>query len=838
MPQADPSRRAEATAERFAELPTAALAVGDAPVIRTEIASVRRRMGELRAEQASLEATLAALKEQLSALEKDAQSESFEGATVTSKSPSSAKVGLFRSLFRGRPDVFPLRWENRRSARSGYSPACSNEWARNICAKPKVKCGECPHQAFIPVSDEIIARHLRGGGTRSGDFVAGVYPLLADGTCWFLAADFDKEAWAEDAAAFLETCRARGIAAALERSRSGNGGHVWIFFDEPVPAGIARQMGSALITETMERRPEIGFASYDRFFPNQDTMPIGGFGNLIALPLQWRAREAGNSVFVDECLRAYEDQWAFLSKLERNPASAAFGISGEAEVSGRILGVRMPVDDEFADEPWKLPPSRRTIASPIAASLPRAIDVVLADQVYLDRTALPPSLVAQCIRLAAFQNPEFYRAQAMRLPTFGKPRVISCAELHPRHVALPRGCLDELTALAQSHGIEVILEDCREPGRPLPGEAKFLGELQPSQRRAFEALVAHDHGVLAATTAFGKTVVAAALIAERRCNTLILIHRRELLDQWVARVGSFLAIDPRQIGTMGGGKRKLTGVIDVALIQSMVRNGEVNDLVAGYGHLIVDECHHLSAVSFEQVARRARARFVLGLSATVARKDGHHPIIFMQCGPVRHRVDARTQAFERGIRHRVRERTTRFELPQLLASAERPPIPEIYAALAQDAGRNDLIFDDVLQALEQKRSPIVLTERKDHLRYLQERFTPFVRNIAVLCGGLSASERKQCEAALSVSGSEERLILATGRYIGEGFDDPRLDTLFLTMPISWKGSLAQYVGRLHRQHAAKTNVLVIDYVDSAVPVLARMAARRRTGYRGLGYVME
>ena len=289
---------------------------------------------------------------------------------------------------------------------------------------------------------------------------------------------------------------------------------------------------------------------------------------------------------------------------------------------------------------------------------------------------------------------------------------------------------------------------------------------------------------------------------------------------------------------IGGGKRKPTGVVDVAVIQSLVRRGEVDDLVAGYGHLVVDECHHLSAASFELVARRAKARFVLGLSATVARKDGHHPIIFMQCGPVRHKVDARTQAAERGIRHRVREQTTSFELPVSAASAERPSMPEIYAALAGDAERNDLIFDDVLHALESRRSPIVLTERKDHLLYLEKRFSAFVKNVVVLHGGRSAAERKQAHAALSVPEETERLILATGRYIGEGFDDARLDTLFLTMPISWKGTLAQYVGRLHRRHAGKIDVLVVDYVDAAVPVLARMAAKRRAGYRTLGYTIE
>jgi superfamily II DNA or RNA helicase len=806
--------------------------------IEHEIGRIKQRLAALDAEKNELERILVSLEQELAVTRSD-QTELFVGAPVTNNSPVSEKVALFRRMFAGRMDVFPVRWENRKTARSGYSPACANEWVKGLCGKPKVKCGDCPHQAFIPLSDEIVERHLRGGDSFSaGDFVAGVYPLLQDETCWFLAADFDKENWADDATALLETCRSKGIAAALERSRSGNGGHVWLFFDEPVPARIARQLGAALITETMERRPEIGFASYDRFFPNQDTMPVGGFGNLIALPLQRRAREKGNSAFVDNNLRLYGDQWAFLSSLPRLSADAVFELVDDAERSGRVLAVRMPVEDEHADEPWRMTPSRRSDIGRIEATLPKSVKIVVADQVYIDRTEIPPALTTRFIRLAAFQNPEFYRAQAMRLPAFGKPRIVSCAELHPRHVGLPRGCLDEAIELFESHDIDVDLQDHREDGKPLPGGLVFQGDLRPPQLKAFDTLVTHDTGVLAATTAFGKTVLAAALIAERARNTLVLVHRRELLDQWLERLRSFLNIDPKQIGIIGGGKRKPTGIIDVALIQSLVRKGEVSDLVADYGHLVVDECHHLSAASFELVARRSKARFVLGLSATVARKDGHHPIIFMQCGPVRHRVGAQQQALERGIRHRARERSTKFELPLSLAMAERPAMPAVYAALSQDARRNDLIFDDVLKSLEAKRSPIVLTERKDHLDYLRDRFSPFVRNLAVLRGGMSAAERKAAEAALRVPDDQERLILATGRYIGEGFDDPRLDTLFLTMPISWKGTLAQYVGRLHRQHDDKLDVLVIDYVDAAVPVLARMAAKRRTGYRSLGYRLE
>lgn len=813
--------------------------VTDKSDIEANLARVRARLADLEAERRELQREMAALEVRLVAEPvPTVKQPSFENAPVTNASPSHEKVDLFRRLFTGRPDVFPVRWENRKTGRSGYSPACANEWVKGICGKPKVKCGECPHQKFIPLDESAIEKHLRGDDGRSGDFVAGVYPLLSGDTCWFLAADFDKASWAEDANALLETCRAKGVPAALERSRSGNGGHIWIFFSEPVAARLARQLGSVLITETMERRPEIGFASYDRLFPNQDIMPLGGFGNLIALPLQSTARKAGNSVFVDAGMRPYDDQWAYLSSLPRLSAAAVTKLVEAAELSGRVLGVRMPVDDEQADEPWKMSPSRRSTARRLDVPVPPTIKVTLADQVYIDRSELPSAMIAQLVRLAAFQNPEFYRAQAMRLPTFGKPRIVSCAELHPRHVALPRGSFDEAIGFLSDHGATADLDDLREDGTRLPATVRFRGELRQPQSRAFDALAEHDTGVLAATTAFGKTVVASALIAHRGRGTLVLVHRRELLSQWVERLRSFLQIDPKQIGTIGAGKRKPTGVIDVALIQSLVRKGEVDDIVADYGHLVVDECHHLSAASFELVARRSKARYVTGLSATVARKDGHHPIIFMQCGPVRHQVSAKSQAAESGIHHRARERHTRFRLPEALAMAERPSMPAIYAALAEDEARNDLIFNDVLKSLEAKRSPIVLTERKDHLEYLKQRFSRFAKNIVVLRGGMSAKDRKAAHAALNVDDDEERLILATGRYIGEGFDDARLDALFLTMPIAWKGTLAQYVGRLHRRHDEKKDVLVVDYVDSSVPVLAKMAAKRRTGYRALGYVME
>ncbi len=540
-------------------------------------------------------------------------------------------------------------------------------------------------------------------------------------------------------------------------------------------------------------------------------------------------------MFVDDDLRPHDDQWAFLSLQRRMTSSEVSSVIAkiEAEMPGGATGVRLPVDDENADEPWKMMPSRRRQAQSSKEPMPAHVDVVLGDQVYVDRSGLPSSMVAQLVRVAAFQNPEFYRAQAMRLPTFGKPRIISCAELHPHHVGLPRGCLDEAVELLKLNGATAQFKDERNAGRPL--DLKFLGTLHDVQAAAVAAIEPHDYGVLAATTAFGKTVVGARMIAARGVNTLVLVHRRQLVDQWRERLQSFLSVKDGDIGTIGGGKRKPTGRIDIALIQSLVRNGEVSDLVADYGHLIVDECHHLSAVSFELVARRTKARYVLGLSATVARKDGHHPIIFMQCGPVRYRVDAKSQAATRSFSHKVRLRETGFQHRPDQEAQGPSLMTALYAALAQDEKRNDLIFDDVLLSLEAGRRPVILTERRDHLEYFRTRLEKFTRNLVVLYGGMNATERRTADEGLKRPDTEERLVLATGRYLGEGFDDASLDTLFLTMPISWKGTLAQYVGRLHREHHAKREVVVYDYVDSGVPMLARMALKRQSGYRSLGY---
>ncbi len=798
---------------------------------------IARQIVALKSRLIALDRERSEIAERLGVLERrKAQDEAEQlahAATVTMASPTVAKIALFRGLFRGREDVLPRRWENPKTGKAGYAPLCRNEWVRGVCGKPQIKCGECPNQAFVPVGDDILRSHLAGKSAgSSADFTVGVYSMLPDETCWFLAADFDKRSWMQDVAAFRDTARTKGVPIAIERSRSGNGAHAWIFFEEPVSAADARRLGSLLVTATMDRCPDIGFNSYDRFFPSQDTMPAGGFGNLIALPLQNRPRENGNSVFVDDKFRPYEDQWAYLSTIRRLSRGELMSIVAEAAASGQIIGVRLPSTEED-DEPWAALPSRRSKEPPIEGELPGSVEIVLGNQVYIDRLKLPPALVNRIARLAAFQNPEFYAAQAMRLPTFGKPRIISCSELFSKHVALPRGCLDDLLSLLGDLGIVAALRDERQEGQPIG--TRFLGELTREQDDAVAALLPYETGVLAATTAFGKTVIAAKMIAARDRNTLVLVHRRQLLDQWVARLHTFLDIPPNTLGVIHGGKKKPTGKIDVALMQSLIRKGVVSDLVADYGHVVVDECHHLSAVGFEAIARGAKAQYVLGLSATVTRKDGHHPIIFMQCGPIRHRVDAKKQAAARPFDHKVVFRRTEFRFVWSTPD-EKPAIQELYAGLAQDPARNDLIFDDVLSALEAGRSPVVITERKDHLDLLADRLSKFAKNVIVLRGGMSARQlRAATESLATIPAGEERVLVATGRYLGEGFDDARLDTLFLTMPISWRGILAQYAGRLHRLHSAKRDVLIYDYVDGNEPILAKMAVKRKTGYRSLGY---
>ncbi len=742
-------------------------------------------------------------------------------STASTNLSSEEKIALFRRLFRGRTDVYPLRWESK-AGRAGYTPACGNEWRAGVCEKPRIKCADCGHRLLLPVTDAVIYSHL------AGEQVVGVYPLLPNDTCCFLAVDFDDDPeaaagnWRDDARAFVDSCRELSVPVTLEISRSGVGAHAWIFFAAPVPARDARRLGCAIISRACALTRQLKLTTYDRLFPNQDTLPKGGFGNLIALPLQKKAREKGCSVFVDERFQPYADPWAYLASVVPMPSAEVEAAIVRATGGGHPLDVAF-IADEDETEPWKRPAPSGKLPGP----LPTALNVTLANQLYFEKNQIPQPLLNKLIRLAAFQNPEFYKAQAMRFPVWDKPRVIGCAENFPRHIALPRGCLDAVSKLLEDNGIALVTHDERFRGTPLA--TWFTGQLRPDQDEAVMAMSAHDIGVLCAPTAFGKTVTAAAIVARRAVNTLILVHRTELLKQWQERLRAFLDLGKNDLGIIGGGKHKPSGKIDVAVMQSLSRKGDTNDLIAQYGHIVVDECHHLSAVSFEALLKRAKARYVLGLTATPYRRDGQQPIIFLQCGPVRHEVKRSNTAPHARV---VLPRPTDSPLIHDRAAG----IQDLFRQLAADARRNRHIINDVREAHSAGRNIIVLTERTDHLERLRTEIAGDIANLFVLHGRLTKKQRTETLAALEVlPGNTPRVLLATGKLIGEGFDHAPLDTLMLAMPISWKGTLQQYAGRLHREHATKSDVRIYDYVDTGNPMLERMWNKRQRGYRAMGY---
>ena len=727
------------------------------------------------------------------------------------------KIQIFQSLFRGREDVIAARWQSNSSGRSGYSPACHNEWRPGICQKPRIKCTDCPHQNFEHYTGTAIHGHLTGKRT------LGVYPLLPQDSCWFLAVDFDKKSWKQEVTAFVQACSTHDIACHREISRSGNGAHIWIFFSSPVAAMEARQMGSFLLDQAMESCPELSFDSYDRFFPNQDTMPKGGFGNLIALPLQYQPRQQGYSVFVDEQFIAYPDQWQYLSQVDKvTPGEVA-----ELATQYRLqFGKGVAPEIELA--PWEagLPQSTNKIDD-----CPKQLNIVLANELYVPMKSLPAKLLARMKKLASFPNPVFFKTQAMRFSTQGIPRIISCCRIEEGYLRLPRGCLDDLSTLLEAQDCELVIEDKRTTGTEVKDLA-FQGTLKKEQQKAVTVMQKSSVGVLHAPTAFGKTVTALALVAERKVNTLVLVHSRQLIDQWKERAVAFLNVE--KIGTIAGGRKKPSGIFDIATYQSLISRGDnkINPLVYDYGHIIIDECHHLSAPRYELLVNEVRSRYVLGITATPYRQDGHQAIIHMQAGPVRYKAKEKRSDYVR----RVFFKDSGLTLPTEWLE-RKPHISEVYQWLARHEERNQIIVQDALNAVGAGRYPIILTERKEHAICLHQLLSDQIPSTEVLHGGMREKTRKEVLQRITDSSSPSPLI-ATGKYLGEGFDLPKLDTLFLALPVSWKGTLAQYAGRIHREHQGKTEVLIYDYTDSAIPMLARMKQRREKGYQHLGYVID
>ena len=731
---------------------------------------------------------------------------------------SEEKVKIFMEIFKGRTDLYAKRWTSNKTGKSGYSPVCKNEFSAYKCDKLRIKCNECPYRELLPLTEDVVLKHLKG------DITIGIYPLLPGDLCNFLAIDFDKKTYEKDVIAFWNTCDDLGIPIYVEKSRSGEGAHVWIFFEESISARIARKMGNILLTKTMEKA-SLDLDSYDRLFPNQDTMPKGGFGNLIALPFQGKSSKSGNTVLVDKYFDVQDNQLDILTNIKRIKSDEIYEFIDKYKEDD----YKEPEPEEISDDDI---PKKDNIKNTLFTN---NVECIIENQIYIKKLKLLPNEITYLKRLASFTNPKFYELQKLRMPIFYKttPRIISCFEEDDRFLILPRGCLEKIKEICEKSNVKLIIKDKREKG--IETEYNFIGKLNKKQENAMNELITHETGVLCATTGFGKTVIGANIISKLKTNTLVIVNRNNLLEQWKERLSYFLDTNKKEIGQCGASKEKLNGKLDVASFQALFKKDNIEEIVKNYGLVIVDECHHVAAFSFEKVLKAIRSKYVYGLTATPTRKDGWHKIIYMQCGDIRVRVSNKELKQNKEMEHTVIVKKTNYKY---IPTEERDKIQisEILSDMCHNVFRNSLIIEDIGKCISEGRIPIVLTERVEHLNILREQLEYMNVPVVIYKGNMGKKKTKEIQDILKEAdeNNKSRIILATSSSIGEGFDDSRLDTLFLTMPVSWKGRIIQYVGRLHREHEDKEKVIVYDYLDN-MKVLEKMYNRRIKGYKIAGY---
>lgn len=766
----------------------------------------------------------------------------------------------FYARFWGRQDVYSQRSENKRGE-AGYYPQCHNFWREN-CPKAhgeKISCGSCPARDYKRLHKEDILAHLRGYSSNGSD-VIGVYPLLPDGTCRFLVYDFDDhekgaekrdfansdDSWIEEVEAMRTICVLNGLDPLVERSRSGQGAHIWLFFDKPISARLVRAFGNALLDRGAEQVNLKSFRYYDRMLPAQEEVPEGGLGNLIALPLQGRALREGNSAFVDENWNAYPDQWKVLwSKPRLSEEFLQLKLKEwAAERPEDVLEERLTDVPADREKPWKW--KREFSPQDVAGTL----SFTLADGIYVDTLNLKPAMQNRIRRLAAVSNPGFYRNQAIGISNYFAGRWIYLGQDHLNgYLEIPRGLYDELTEMADRAGISWEAEDERNSGRSI--QVSFRGELRQEQKTALEELLKYENGILHAATAFGKTVVCCALIAARKVNTLVILESSSLISQWEEAFANFLEIqEPLPVYQTKSGRTKtrksltgylqgphdsLTGIVDIAMAGSLCRKGELHSLFNQYGLVIVDECHHAASETVSNVLRRTAAKYIYGVTATPMRSDGLEKVNYMLLGPVRYQYTAKDKAKAQGIAHFVYPRFTRAVVPKW-TDGERMHPNEAYEIIRNHDVRDDQIIEDVKACVEAGRTPIVLSRYKDHSEKLYQRLMEYADHVFLLTGNHSKREHRAIREQMQAVRSEESLILvATGSLVGEGFDFPRLDTLIMATPVSFRSVVEQYAGRLNRDYQGKQQVIIYDYIDSHILMFRKMYMKRLKAYKQIGY---
>ena len=786
--------------------------------------------------------------------------ESFDlnqGARITHpKEITDKMVNIFLTYFWGRPDVYAKRSE-KKNGDSGYYPQCNNFWTE-ICPRKhgqKIKCKDCSYRSDKQLTKKEIRAHLEGWSYNASD-VIGIYPLFPNGTCRFLVFDFDNhgedaekhdyaninDSWIEEVEAMRIICTLNGIDPLVERSRSGRGAHIWIFFDSPVPATLARRFGFALLEKGAEQVSLKSFKYYDRMLPAQDVLPEGGIGNLIALPLQGKALRDGNSAFVDKNWNAYPNQWEALWTKPR--LSKEFLELKIQEWAASVSDLIPEKDEEGREKPWEK--GKRFFSAEVDGKL----KMTLSGGIYIDSLNLTPSIQNKIRRMAAFRNPNYYKNNAIGTSNYDTASWIYLGKDHlSGYIEIPRGLYGSLMECISEGGIPYEIADERQQGKLL--HVSFTGELRDEQKPALQEMLKYDNGILHAATAFGKTVVCSAMIAERKVNTLIILESSALIEQWEESLNRFLDIKeelPKYktktgriktrkslIGTLQGPHDSLTGLVDIAMAGSLCKKGEYHSLLNQYGMIIVDECHHAASDTISKVLQEIKARYVYGVTATPIRGDGLERINYMLLGPVRYRYTSKERAKTQGINHLVYPRFTRTVMPRGAINEKMHP-NEAYELIRNNEVRDEQILADVRECVQSGRTPVILSRYKDHSERLFERVKAYADHVFLLTGNNSKREHRQILSEMQKVAAEESMILvATGSLIGEGFDYPRLDTLIMATPVSFKGVVEQYAGRLNRDYAGKKNVIVYDYVDSHIPMFDNMYAKRLKAYKQIGY---